>query len=204
MVSRLDGDSLALGMPKARRKDSPEGEVLATCRHPLARQVDGRDRGTIRRGEHPRASVQRLDLIDDDELDRFRSLHPVASTEAMDAALALEDGVERALVERGLDGARLAVLPARPILAVFVCFACGASAVARTTREWEVDRAMEESGLGEREILAVRALVRESCGAAAPPVDAFGRDALLELGGLVGQDVDLASLADRIGVLRRR
>ena len=96
-------------MPKARRKDSPEGEVLATCRHPLARQVDGRDRGTIRRGEHPRASVQRLDLLDDDELDRFRSLHPVAGTEAMDAALALEEGIEHALVERGLEGARLAV-----------------------------------------------------------------------------------------------
>jgi hypothetical protein len=191
-------------MPKTRRKDSQEGDVLATCGHPLARQVDGRDRATIRRGEHPRASVQRLDLIDDDELDRFRALHPVAGTEAMDAALALEDGIERALVERGLDRARLAVLPARPILAVFVCFACGASAVARTTREWEVDRAMQESGLGEREILAVRALVRESCGGAAPPVDAFGSDALLELGGLVGQDVDLASLADRIGLLRRR
>ena len=96
------------------------------------------------------------------------------------------------------------MLPARPVLAVFVCFACGASAVARTTREWEVDRAMQRSGLGEREILAIRTLVRESCVGAAPRVDTFGSDALLELGGLVGRDVDLAALADRIQVLRRR
>lgn len=174
------------------------------CRLTLVRQVDGRDRGTVRRGEHPRASVHRLDLLDDDELDRFRALHPVASIDAMDSALALEEGVERALAERGIDSAGLAALPTRPILAVFVCFACGAWTAARATRDWEIDRAMRSSGLGEREVLAVRSLVRASCGERAPPIDALDADALLELGHVVGRDVDHEALAERIAVLSRR
>lgn len=195
-------------MPSTRRRagkaDAKGPTAIDPCHRPLVSQVDGRDRATVRRGEHPRASVQRLDLLEDEELDRFRALHPTASADAMDGALALDDGVERALAGRGIGPAGLATLPARPILAVFVCFACGAWAAARTMRDWEVDRAMRGSGLGEREILAIRSLVRAVCGDAAPAIDAFGADALLELGHLVGRDVDHSALAERITVLSRR
>ncbi len=46
----------------------------------------------MRRGEHPRGAVHRLDLLDDEALDRFRAAHPDASTNAMDGALSLEEG----------------------------------------------------------------------------------------------------------------
>ncbi len=118
---------------------------------PLGRQVEGAERRTVRRGEHPRDSVHRVDLLDDEGLDRLRARHPDRSAEAMDAAVAVDEELERALALRGIDGA-VERLPARPLLAVYVCLECGASVIASATRSWEVDRTMRETGSAERDV----------------------------------------------------
>jgi hypothetical protein len=95
--------------------------------------------------------VQRIDLLDDEGLDRFRARHPERSAEAMDAAVAVEEELERALALRGIDGA-IESLPARPILAVYVCLECGANAIASASRSWDVDETMRETGSAERDV----------------------------------------------------
>ncbi len=95
----------------------------------------------------------RLDLLDDEELDALRTAHPDASAAAMDLAVALEERVEIELGRARIDTSQLESLHARPILAVFVCRACGAYAVGPTTREWAVDRRMRADGLSERDIV---------------------------------------------------
>jgi hypothetical protein len=99
--------------------------------------------------------VRRLDLLGDDELDRFRALHPERSVVALDAAVALEETLEAALRERGLAG-QLEALPMRPVLATFVCFACGAAAIGEDVRAWDVDREMQRTGRSERDVLRER------------------------------------------------
>jgi hypothetical protein len=152
----------------------------------------------VRRGEHPRGEVHRLDLLDDDALDRLRARFPTASTEAMDGAEMLDAAVDASLVARGLDSRALGALPKRPILTVFVCLSCGSTTAARAEREWAVDRAMRLTGLGEREVAAVVRLLAEAFGAAAPAVDRLDAVGVLELAGLVGHDVDLVSLRSRV------
>lgn len=168
------------------------------CQLPLARQVTGREAATVRQGEHPRTGVHRLDLLADEELDHFRSRHAVAAEEALDGALALEAEIDRALSEREIDASRLASLPARPILAVFVSLACGASTTATCRRAWPVDRAMRATGLPEREVLRVDALVRQVLGSNAPDVDLFAPGGIAELLALVGHDVDHEALRQRL------
>lgn len=121
--------------------------------------------------------MKRLDLLEDDALDRFRQRHPEASTQALDQAVALDDAVEAALAERLRNGT-LDALPARPVLATFVCMACGASAIGEATRAWEVDRAMRRSGLAERDLLRVLA-TEQLDGVSA--IDEVAPDTLLEL-----------------------
>ncbi len=123
-----------------------------TCELPLLRQLEGRERRTVRLGEHPRGDVHRLDLLDDGLLDQFRARHPAVSEAAIDAALLLDEQLEQALSERGLGAIELSVLPERPLLGVFVCFACGRYVVARAVREWAVDAAMRDRGLQERDL----------------------------------------------------
>lgn len=106
--------------------------------------------------------MRRLDLLSDDELDRFRALHPEASVVALDAAVVLEETLEAALHDRGL-AAQLDALPMRPVLATFVCFACGAAAIGEDARAWDVDREMQRTGRSERDVLRERA----ACGTAA-------------------------------------
>lgn len=121
--------------------------------------------------------MKRLDLLEDDELDRFRVLHPEAGVAALDLAVALDDAVEAALAER-LQVGSLETLAARPVLATFVCMACGASAVGEATRPWEVDRAMRRSGLAERDLLRVLATWTRLGGTS---IDELTPEILLEL-----------------------
>lgn len=130
---------------------------MKSCVLPLIRQLEGTERKTVRLGEHPRREVHRLDLMDDDALDRFRALHPVVSEAALDTALVLEERVEHSLAVRGLAVSRLRVLPARPLLAVFVCMACGQHAIATCARDWAVDDVMEERSMLERDALGTHA-----------------------------------------------
>lgn len=100
--------------------------------------------------------MKRLDLLADDELDRFRALHPEASIAVLDGAVALEETLDAALSQRGLV-AQLEALPMRPVLATFVCFACGAAAIGEDVRAWDVDREMQRTGRSERDVLRERA-----------------------------------------------
>lgn len=89
----------------------------------------------------------------------------------------------------------------KPILAVFVCLACGAFEAAATTRPWPVDRAMRRAGLGERDILAVVQLIESASANPAPELDAISAEGLRELVALVGHDVDLVALGGRVAEL---
>lgn len=170
------------------------------CQRDLAEQFqDGS--GSIRRADHPRNDVARLDLLSDDLLDGYRAAHPERSA----AAFELYEEIERRLdadVER-LDALRDALeprLPQRPILAIAVCLTCGQPAIVRAVRSWPIDRAMRRAGLSEREALAICALLAEAWserGAEPPPLDALSDDDLRELRGLLGEDVDLATVRER-------
>lgn len=83
----------------------------------------------------------------------------------------------------------------RPLLTVVVCLSCGTFAIGRTTRAWAIDRAMRRSGLAEREVREVLALLIEAGGD--PNLDALDGEKLQELRGLVGEDVDLDSVRNR-------
>lgn len=120
------------------------------CELPLLRQLEGRERSTIRLGEHPRDCVRRVDLLADDLLDDLRARHPTTGEEAIDAALLLDEQLEAALERRGLGVVELSVLPARPLLAVFVCLACGRYEIAEIARDWATDAAVR-GGLHERD-----------------------------------------------------
>ncbi len=122
--------------------------------------------------------MKRLDLLQDAELDQFRARHPEASVAALDHAVALDEAIEAALAERLKVGA-LDALPARPVLAVFVCLACGASAIGEAVRPWEIDRAMRRSGLAERDLLRVLAVMGPS--ADGRLIDELAPEALVEL-----------------------
>ena len=57
---------------------------------------------------------------------------------------------------------------------------------------------MRATGLPEREVLRVDALVREVLGSNAPDVDLFGPGGIAELLALVGHDADLEALRQRL------
>jgi hypothetical protein len=191
-------------MAALRKNRSTSKSVLLPCSLPLTRQVEGMERGTVRRGEHPRAQVRRVDLLSDEELDRFRETHPEASAAAMDGSLTIEETLDVVLAEKRIDDARLAKLPMRPILTVFVCLACGTSSPARAWRAWPVDRAMRASGLAERDLVRVEALLHDMLGDRAPQLDRFDADGIIELASLLGRDIDHSSLRDRLGELHTR
>lgn len=74
----------------------------------------------------------------------------------MDDAVTLDERLEQELERHGFHPDSLSRLPLRPILVVCVCRACGAHVIARATRPWDVDRAMRDLGLSERDVLAGR------------------------------------------------
>lgn len=184
------------------KRSSPE--VPPACSLPLARQIEGREQATVRTGEHPRGLVHRIDLMSDHELDALRARHPESGALAMDRALAIEENLEQVLAEKQLDEARLAALPMRPILTVFVCMACGVCAPARAWRAWPIDRAMRASRLPERDILRIETVVREVLGDGAPCLDELDAEAIAELSGMVGHDFDEDALRIRLLELRVR
>lgn len=200
MDSELSFGRVVVRLGAATRR---ERKALVSCSLPLVAQLEGRDRATVRLGEHPRDRVHRLDLLDDRALDAFRGEYPGPSAEAMDAALDVDEALERLLEAKGLDVRRLETLPERPILAVFVCLQCGSYAAARTVRDWRVDRAMRGSSLGERDVLAVMELLGEAFGSDAPTVDRFDGAALTELRSLVDEDVDVVALRERVAQILR-
>lgn len=139
-------------MPPTRRENRRAKRAATPCSLPLVAQVDARDAATVRRGEHPRHAVKRLDLLSDLELDELRARHPASADAAMDVSLLLDGQLEQVLAARGLSPEHLESLPIRPLLSVFVCLACGATAVGTAQRSWEIDRAMRELGLAERDL----------------------------------------------------
>ena len=181
------------------------GDLRTTdqCARPLASQVADRT-GAVRRADHPPQAVHRLDLLSDDDLERYRTRFPQLSAEALQAydllTVAMEERV--AAVEEAARVALEGRIRERPILGVFVCTSCGAFEVARSTRRWDIDRAMRRSGMNERELLAVALLIAECwIEVAEPPptLDAITTEMLHELHALVGQDVDHATVRARCG-----
>jgi hypothetical protein len=162
----------------------------ARCSRPLADQATD-ESGSRRRSDH---ELRRLDLLSDEELDAFRARH---GTDALDAAdeLARAMEVHTAKIDEAMRVALESRIPARPILTIVVCFECGAYEVARMKRAWPIDRAMLRSGLAERDVLALLALLIEAGGE--PDLDALDAERLRELHALVGEDVDLESIRER-------
>lgn len=174
-----------------------------SCSRALQEQVADAT-GAIRRTDHPRSDVQRLDLLDDRTLDRFRAQHGALADQALDAHHELLAALETRLaaVEEAARQALEDRIVERPILTVFVCLSCGASDVAGAKRRWDVDRAMRRSGLAERDLLAIARLLAEAWAevpSAPPALDAFSAEELHDLLALVGEDVDLATLRESYG-----
>ena len=164
----------------------------APCTRPLAQQAEDRS-GSRRRGDH---ALRRLDLLTDAELDAYRERF---GSEALDASEVLAEGIERqrAKLEEVVRGSLEGRTESRPILSVVVCLSCGVFDVARASRAWAVDRAMRRSGLGEREVLGVLALLAEA--GSDGNLDGLSAEKLRELSTLLGQDVDLESVRLRYG-----
>lgn len=166
------------------------------CTRPLSEQWADRS-GSIRRVDHPHATVARLDLLDDRRLDAFRSRHPERSERALDAVQVLADEMTRHLA--ALEVRALEVLEdrteGRPILAVVVCAECGAFEVVRTSRSWPIDRAMRRTNMSERDAHAIVALLVEA--GSDGDLDRVPVERLRELLALVGHDVDLESVRER-------
>lgn len=181
--------------------------MLERCKRLLADQVAD-STGALRRVDHPRDSVHRLDLLDDAQLDAFRVRHRERAERALDAHHMLLEAVELrvAAIE---EAARVALedrIAERPILTVFVCLECGASDVAGAKRRWDVDRALRRTTLPERDLLAVAMLLAEAWAEVAgppPPLDEFAATQIAELRALVGEDVDLASVRTTYGPANR-
>lgn len=186
----------------AKRAEPAERLRPAACSRRLVDQLRGPY--VARRGEHPKASVRRLELLTDAELDELRERRPDGSALALAMLDALDERFDASLVAAGLsDDLVRRRLTRKPILAVWVCVACGAADVGRAERSWSVDDAMRRACLGEREVLAIERLMSEAYRASPPSLDALSGAALHELAELVDADVDLDALRSRIETLIR-
>lgn len=167
------------------------------CTRSIAEQLADSS-GAVRRADHPRAGLHRLDLLDDDALDRYRDRYPEQATAAFEASdLLLEALDDRAAP---LDDAARAIedhVQERPVLVVVVCSECGRFEISRSARPWDVDRAMRRSGVAERDLVRVSVLLTEAWAEVnepAPRLDTLSSTQLEELRALAGEDVDFASV----------
>ena len=117
----------------------------------------------------------------DEELDAFRARFPEAAERAFEQYDELEAHAGRL---DALSSERAAELPNKPILTIVVCLSCGASEAIRASRPWPVDRAMARSGLSERDVLDVVALLRAAFDAG-PELEELDGELLRELKALV-------------------
>ncbi len=166
----------------------------------LAEQAVDRT-GSRRRADH---TLRRLDLLSDDELDHFRARF---RSEALDASELLAERVALRLghIEREARKALEGRIPSRPILTIAVCLACGAHEVVRMVRPWAIDRAMMRTGLAERDVRAVIAVLAELHGDHEPErLDALTPEQLRDLLALVGQDFDAETLRAQHAARGRR
>lgn len=164
--------------------------------------------GAIRRSDHPRASLERIDLLTDDALDSYRRAYPEQSEAALEAHELLLTALATRMAE--VDAAAVAALQSRtrerPILAVVVCVSCGAFEVSRGSRRWDVDRAMRRTGIAERDLMRVAMVLAEAWAEvpeAPPDLDALRSHQIRELLELAGADVDHVTLRDQYGGERR-
>jgi hypothetical protein len=173
------------------------------CTRTIAEQVADPS-GAIRRVDHPRDALQRLDLLDDVELDQYRARHPDRSAAALDAHELLLEAFENRAQEID-EAARRALedrIRERPLLTVVVCTECGRFEVCRSARRWDVDRAMRRSSVSERDLVRVAVLLAEAWAEVdehPPQLDVLTVDQINELRALIGQDVDYASLRSAYG-----
>jgi hypothetical protein len=184
-----------------RRVRDREGRPAARCSRNLADQLVGP--AVVRRGEHPRQLVRRLDLLTDAEIDQLRRRSLDGGARAFLMFEALDEQLEAALIAMGLsDDLVRQRVDRKPLLAVWACLECGAVEVGRADRSWAVEDAMRRARLGEREVLAIERLLAEAWAGASPPsIDKLPTSALEELAVLVDADVDLDAVRARVGAL---